>query len=266
MEYNPLVITALLFILGGLLIMYVLKNVGRKHSVQGGANIAVAAIRNILNAHVTFYRQLNEHEQNRFCERVGYFLKTTKISAEKGVFIADEDKVLVAASATIPLFHFDNWAYENLDEVLIYPDAFDEKFDTDDANRNILGMVGDGAMNRKMILSLGALRTGFALGSSHNTAIHEFVHLIDKADGEIDGVPEYLIPKSLVGPWLAEMSKTIRQIRSEQSDIRDYAATNEAEFLAVLSEYFFQKPKLLKEEHPELFKILSETYERSGTI
>jgi len=265
MEYNPVIITAILFVGGALLIAYVIRNLGRKRTIPENENIPVTLVKDVLQDKVAFYRQLNAKEQDEFCERVEYFLATTRVSSEKGVEITEGDKILVAASATIPLFHFSNWAYENLDEVLIYPDAFDDRFDTDNANRNILGMVGDGALNRKMILSLEALRSGFAIGSTSNTAIHEFVHLIDKADDEVDGVPEYLIPKSLVGPWLKEMNKTIRQIRRDESDIRDYAATNEAEFLAVLSEYFFQKPKLLKEQHPEIFKILSETYERKSS-
>ncbi|MEI5985982.1 M90 family metallopeptidase [Sphingobacterium sp. PU5-4] len=189
-----------------------------------------------------------------------YFLHTTKISAEKGSVITDEHRVLVAASATIPLFHFETWSYEYLDEVLIYPGTFNEKYNTQEAKRNILGMVGDGVMHRKMILSLPALLSGFSKNSDSNTAIHEFVHLIDKADGEVDGVPEYLIPKELIQPWMEEMEQTISEIRRNKSDIRDYEATNNGEFLAVVSEYFFQKPKMLKADHPELYELLDEIY------
>lgn len=121
-------------------------------------------------------------------------------------------------------------------------------------------MVGEGVMNRKMILSLEALRYGFSESAASNTAIHEFVHLIDKADGEVDGVPEYLIPQKLIQPWISEMHATIEKIRNDDSDIRDYAGVNEAEFLAVVSEYFFQKPELLQEDHPELFKLLNKIY------
>jgi Mlc titration factor MtfA (ptsG expression regulator) len=56
------------------------------------------------------------------------------------------------------------------------------------------------------------------------------------------------------------MESTIAAIRRDKSDIRDYAATNPAEFLAVVSEYFFQKPKMLKEDHPELYDMLNEIY------
>ena len=261
MEYNNVTVALLVFICGVIMILYVYKYVGNKKVTRKNVP-SLDEISQILGQQVPFFQALCDDAQQRFTERVQYFLMTTKISAEKGAEVTESDKILVAASATIPLFHFDQWSYENLDEVLIYPGTFNEKYNVDATDRNILGMVGDGAMHRKMILSLRALRYGFSPEAQSNTAIHEFVHLIDKADGQIDGIPEYLIPKSLIQPWLEEMHETIRMIRNEKSDIREYATTNEAEFLAVVSEYFFQKPLQLQEDHPELFKLLDEIYNR----
>jgi len=256
--YN--IIVLLIIFLGGIgLGIFVWKNVGNKKIVNQEIP-GIPFIKEILHEKVFFFNQLNSEQQETFINRVSYFLHTTKISAEKGAVITDEHRVLIAGSATIPLFHFHNWSYENLDEVLVYPGTFNEKYNTEEDKRNILGMVGDGAMHRKMILSLPALMAGFNQHGESNTAIHEFVHLIDKADGEVDGVPEYLIPKNLIQPWLEEMEETIAAIRRDKSDIRDYAATNPAEFLAVVSEYFFQKPKMLKSDHPELYEMLNEIY------
>lgn len=245
--------------LGVILILYVFSRKRKKVVLPDTLNLE--NIKEILASKIEFYQQLNAANQDVFANRVQYFLQTTKISPEKGASITIEDKVLVAASGTIPLFHYQNWSYENLDEVLVYPDYFNEKYNTlADDNRNVAGMVGSGAMRHKMILSLPALRSGFAKGAQSNTAIHEFVHLIDMADGAVDGVPEYLIPKNLIYPWLHEMSTTIREIHQGKSDIRAYAAKNEAEFFAVLSEYFFEKPKMLEHEHPELYAILNQVY------
>lgn len=263
MGYSKMWVVAFIFFVGTLLIWFVFKRVtNKKYRTAEILNNDV--IKDILHQKVSFFQKLSSAAQSTFIERVVYFLATTKISPEKGAQITDTDKVLVAASATIPLFHFKQWSYENLDEVLIYPGRFDEHYEASNPTNNILGMVGDGVLNRKMIISLESLRRGFAPTSYSNTAIHEFVHLIDKADGDVDGIPEYLIPQELVRPWLQEMHKTIKNIRKDKSDIRDYAATNEAEFLAVVSEYFFQKPQLLKEDHPALYAILEEMYNRPG--
>jgi len=122
--------------------------------------------------------------------------------------------------------------------------------------------VGDGAMNDTMILSLRALREGFEKKDGSQTALHEFVHLIDKADGVADGVPEYLIPKSLIEPWLRHIRAGIIDIKQNDSDINPYAATNEQEFFAVISEYFFEKPQLLQRHHPQLYEMLNRMFKR----
>lgn len=259
--YNPYLVVTVVVLVAILLVYYVFRKVGRKPIIKENM-IPLPYVRQVLEDKVLIFAALLDQDQEVFMNRVVYFLETTQISPEKGAVITDEDKILIAASGTIPLLHFQKWAYQNLDEVLVYPDYFDEKFEVVEEQRNVAGMVGNGALNHKMILSLPALRAGFQKYSEGNTAIHEFVHLIDKADGEIDGVPEYLIPKDLVEPWLKEMDKTIREIRQGKSEIRDYAATNDAEFLAVVSEYFFKKPKLLKEDHPKLYEMLDEIYNR----
>ncbi|ERJ58430.1 M90 family metallopeptidase [Sphingobacterium paucimobilis] len=260
--YNPYLVTSVIFCVGFLLVFYVFKSFKRKND-HVYVNLPSSFVEKVLSDRVRFYRKLSDSEKDIFRERVQYFLKRVKISAEKGANLKDDDRVLLAASATIPLLHFETWAYENLDEVIVYPDYFDERFDTEAAHKNVAGMVGSGAMNRKMVLSLPALRDGFEQYSVGNTAVHEFVHLIDKADGEVDGIPEYLIPKDLIKPWLEEMDRTIRSIRDGDSTIRAYAATNDAEFLAVLSEYFFSKPSRLKEDYPELFELLDKIYNRT---
>lgn len=258
---GPSEIFILILVFGGGigLAIFVWKKVGNKKIVNVSIP-SIERIREVLADKVDFFNQLNASQQKTFIERVSYFLYTTKISPEKGAQITDEHCILIAASATIPLFHFQTWSYENLDEVLVYPGTFNEQYNTEDARRNVLGMVGDGAMHRKMIISLPALLGGFNKQSHGNTAIHEFVHLIDKADGEVDGIPDYLIPKELIQPWLEEMHATIRAIRKDESDINSYAATNPAEFLAVVSEYFFQKPAMLARDHPELYELLNEIY------
>lgn len=256
-------ILIIVFCFAALLIYYVLFRPHKK-SKQNETALDVKKIEDVLIHKVPLYVGLSDDKKLVFRNRVDYFLKTTRISAEKGAEITDEDKVLVAASATIPLIHYENWAYENLDEVILYPDYFNEGFDVEDKHRNVAGMVGTGVLHHKMILSLPALRGGFNKGGESNTAIHEFVHLIDMADGAVDGIPDYLIPDELIQPWLKEMDKTIREIRQGKSDIRDYAMTNDAEFLAVTSEYFFKKPKDLQKDHPKLYALLDEIYNQKA--
>jgi len=216
--------------------------------------------RRILSAKVQFYRRLPTDEQKRFQQTVLQFFKDVRISGVE-ISIDDTDRLLVAASAVIPLFGFPGWRYHNLNEVLLYEGTFNHDYQTKGEERNILGMVGTGAMQRMMILSRSALHAGFENRSSKsNVGIHEFIHLLDKADGATDGIPEVLLEKPFIIPWLKEIHEEIRDIKTNQSDINPYGATNEAEFFSVAGEYFFNQPALFRKKHPELFELLEQVF------
>ena len=210
----------------------------------------------ILQQEVPFYQQLNAVQQQSFENRLQQFLAVVKITGVK-VMVEDVDRMLVAASAIIPIFNFEGWQYVNLHEVLLYPGSFNHDFEQQGVGRDILGMVGSGAMNNIMILSQFELRQAFSnkTGKS-NTAIHEFVHLVDKTDGSIDGVPAFILDKQYIVPWLQRMRQEIDLIKEDESDIDTYGASNESEFFAVVSEYFFERPELLQQKHPELYMLL----------
>lgn len=214
----------------------------------------------MLEAHVRYYRQLTEAEKQRFESEVESFLGRVTIEGV-GTPVEDLDKVLIAASAVIPIFSFPGWKYRNLTNIILYPDTFDEHYQFEGDRRNILGMVGSGHMNGQMLLSRSALHAGFSdeAGKS-NTAIHEFVHLVDKTDGYVDGLPESLLHNVASLPWLQVMHEEIRKIETGHSEINPYAAMNQSEFLAVTAEYFFEKPDSMQAHHPELYRLLSEIF------
>lgn len=217
-------------------------------------------LKKILQEEVPFYQQLTENKKTEFEERAVHFLTLVKITGVNTI-VHDVDRILIAASAIIPIFNFSGWEYRNLNEVLLYPDSFSHEFEQQGEGRHVLGMVGTGAMNQVMILSQFELRQAFTNETGkNNTAIHEFVHLLDKSDGEIDGLPEALLDKKYIKPWLQLMRQKIEEINQEKSDINPYGATNEAEFFAVVSEYFFERPDLLKEKHPKLFALLQQIF------
>lgn len=217
-------------------------------------------LQQLLNSHVDYYHNLGRSARKRFEGQVAAFLQYVNIEGV-GTEINDTDRVLIAASAVIPVFGLGDWEYTNLTNVILYPDAFDHEYQFEGGSRNIMGMVGSGYMNGQMILSRPALLKGFSPASGkENTAIHEFVHLVDKSDGATDGVPEQLITPEYAAPWLSLMHQEMHRIKDGKSDINPYALTNEAEFLAVAAEYFFEKPDQFKQKHPELYLQLSQIF------
>lgn len=216
--------------------------------------------RNLLLNHVNYYQQLNTADKQKFEHKIIAFLGYMRIEGV-GTTVEPLDRLLIASSAIIPVFGFEDWKYKNLSTVLLYPDTFNKDFQFESGERSILGMVGEGYMNGQMILSRAALLHGFSNATDkENTAIHEFVHLLDKSDGAIDGVPDYLMKHEYTIPWVKMIHQETQNIVNGKSDINPYAITNEAEFFAVVSEYFFEKPTQLKAKHPELYEILSQTF------
>jgi Mlc titration factor MtfA (ptsG expression regulator) len=218
----------------------------------------------ILQREVLFFRTLDREAQVRFRRELQVFLGEKRVTGI-GTDLDDTTRVLAAASAVIPIFGFPQWEWSQISEVLIYPGRFDESYSFGSGSgKSTLGMVGTGAMNRLMILSKPDLLHGFRnVGDKRNVGLHEFAHLVDKSDGEIDGIPAVGLDRRSIGPWLDLVRRKMAEIERGESDIDAYALTNEAEFFAVVSEYFFERPAVMKRKHSELYGMLERVFRQS---
>jgi MtfA peptidase len=218
----------------------------------------------ILQREVVFFRALDPEDQARFRRELQVFLGE-KLVTGIGFDMDTTTRVLTAASAVIPIFGFPEWEWDQISEVLVYPDRFDQAYAFEgDEQRNTLGMVGTGALNRLMILSKPDLLAGFRNSTDkRNVGVHEFAHLVDKSDGAIDGLPGVGLEREAIGPWIELVRRKMEEIRRKDSDINPYGLTNEAEFFAVASEYFFERPGLMERKHPELFAMLSKVFSQN---
>jgi MtfA peptidase len=226
-----------------------------------------AAWRQILSEQLAFYLALTDDEKVRFEKQTQVFLGRTRITGVQ-TEVDDTTRLLVAASALIPVFGFPDWEYRNLGEVLIVPDAWqldnDPTREVKNLQGTLLGSVQRFQNQHYMRLSKASLEQGFrdAL-DRQNVGIHEFAHLLDEADGVIDGLPKAALPPELLQQWAAVMQREITAIQAGKSEINPYAATNEAEFFAVVTEYFFEKPEKLQEHHPELYELLNRAFRQN---
>jgi Mlc titration factor MtfA (ptsG expression regulator) len=220
------------------------------------------AWRTLLTEHVAFYDGLDAPEKTRFEQAMQLFLARTLLTGIQ-TEVDDLTRVLTAAAAVIPVFGFPGWEYPTLHEVLIVPDAWQLETKPDQEVQSLqgtlLGSVQGFQTSQYMRLSRAALVQGFADSEDkHNVGVHEFAHLVDEADGQIDGIPGAGLPPALLRPWAEVMQRELTAIRAGHSDIDPYAGTNEAEFFAVVNEYFFERPEKLQEHHPELFDLLTQ--------
>ena len=128
----------------------------------------------ILEENVSFYRHLDEEKRQDFQRKMMFFLSDIKITGVK-TNVEDLDTILIAASAVIPVFGFEEWDYGYIDEVMLYPTTFNEgfQFDNQAEDKRILGMVGSGILDGKMIQSRNALRNGFR---NHTDKLYTAIH------------------------------------------------------------------------------------------
>ena len=212
--------------------------------------------RAILRHRVQFYNRLSNDKKKEFEDRIQYFIRSVKYTGINTT-VTDIDRVLVASGAVITLFGFKKWHFSNLQEVLIHPDDFI----IPGTDRKVRGLVGYGAMEGRMMLSRKALIEGFYNSSDgSNVAIHEFIHIMDKEDGEVDGVLNDLMNEIDISPWIHLIHHKMDEIEQGRSGIRKYGAANQVEFLSVASELFFENPEKMQKEHPVLFQALDAVF------
>jgi MtfA peptidase len=213
----------------------------------------------ILRTHVAFFMALDDAGKTRFRQLVQIFLDEVRITGIR-TEVDETIRGLVAASAVIPIFGFHDWEYHRLHEVLIYPDAFDDAYQTrGGSDEHILGMVGLHHLSGVMILSKPALLAGFSpQPGTHNVGVHEFAHLVEQEAGEYGLPPE--VPWMAVRQWVRYVARELAHPSSRRTHVSAYAYTNEHEFFAVLAEYFFTSPDLLKRRDPALYSLMRDLF------
>jgi len=218
--------------------------------------------RQFLEKTVGFYRSLSQSERLHFENCCLLFLQVTDVVGHQ-LEVNRQDELLVAAGSVILAWGFEQWHYVNVETVILVPQAFNEQSQFGQADSVIQGLVGNQHLSGKMIISRPALHAGFSNDNDkRNVILHEFAHLLDMADGDVDGLPEQLVSLSFSLPWFEFIRMKIKQINQGKSNIRRYGATNNAEFFAVATEYFFERPAMMRNKHPQLYQALTEFYQQ----
>ncbi len=213
----------------------------------------------VLERRVRFYRALDAGGKERFRQMVGVFLDEVRVTGVR-TDVDDTVRVLVAAGAIIPVFGFEDWEYHRLGEVLVYPGAFDTDYRTErEGDANILGLTGLGHLRGVVILSKPSLLAGFAdTPGAQNVGVHEFAHLVEQEEADGGLPPE--VPPEVARQWVGYVARELAHPSNRRAGISDYAYTNDHEFFAVLSEYFFGSPEKLKAKAPGLYDMLRKLF------
>ncbi len=222
----------------------------------------------ILARNVTAYTYLDEPERARLRDLTRVFLDEKHWEGCGGLTLDDEIRVTIAGTACLLLLGRDHDLMREVESILVYPSAvllpgspssaLDARPRVVDDPQPVLGAAQRGG---PVVLAWDAVVQGSRnAGDGRNLVLHEMAHKIDFLDGEADGTPP-LGGAAARKRWAAVCTRAFQEVRDGGGSLlRDYAGTNEAEFFAVASEVFFERPKQLAREQPELYRVLADFY------
>lgn len=227
----------------------------------------------ILQNSVGYYRHLPPDLQSKLRGLTHIFLDEKRFEGCAGLELTDEIRVTIAAQASILLLGIEDLTsfYEGLRSVLVYPESYVAKV-KDHRNGYVVEegfqeRHGEAWSRGHVVLAWDEVKKGCAnMHDGHNLVFHEFAHLIDydygaTAELESEDNNGFWSWSSWTSVIDQEYNKLLEALkRNQQTLIDDYGATNLAEFFAVVTENFFERPRALRQKHPELYQQLQQFY------
>lgn len=227
------------------------------------------AWRRILARNVPVYAGLPDEDRRELEGHVQVLLAEKAFEGAGGLEITDEIRVTIAGHACLLLLHRDTDYYPALRSVVVYPTTYWAR-----SVRGLgPGLVAEGDEPRAgeswhtgaVVLSWDeALATALDLDDGRNVILHEFAHQLDQEDRAADGAP-ILDRPGAYATWARVLGEEYARLRRESDEGRTtvldaYGGTDPAEFFAVATEAFFERPRALKHRHPELYAELERFY------
>jgi Mlc titration factor MtfA (ptsG expression regulator) len=213
---------------------------------------------------IKYYTLLPENLKKIINFKIQIFLNEKKFIGIK-LNITNEIKVNIAFYACLLTTYSKYFCYPNLEYIFVYPSTIIKKeIEEYFADQEIL-IEGEATTDAVLIAWNDAKKE--IKSCKGNVIIHEFAHEIDLADGSTDGLPPLEgekakeFAKIMFSEYEKFKEKTIKgRFLGKYHLINKYAATNKAEFFAVMSEYFFMRPSLLKKHFPNIYTELKSFY------
>ncbi len=209
------------------------------------------------------FQGLSEDDRKRLERVAAELVRSRQYSGAGGMELANAHVTTIAAFAALPVLELGPSAYGDWVEVVVYPGAF--MYESQEMDE--LGIVhpvrhprsGEAMAGGPLVLSWDDVWMSGG-GEGYNVVIHEFAHKLDMANGAVDGLPVLGAGMSQA-TWAETLGAAYRDFThrvdaSEPLEIDPYGAESPAEFFAVLTEYFFEAPGVLKSAYPAVYEQL----------
>jgi Mlc titration factor MtfA (ptsG expression regulator) len=239
------------------------------------AQPAPRAWRAILERNLPIFTRLSPVDQSELLGHTMVLLAEKHFEGAGGLELTDEIRVTIAGQACLLLLHRDTDYYPQLISVIVYPSGYTAREDRhigggiwEEGGEDRLGHTGQRLS--ALVLAWDSVRHGAAApNDGENLVLHEFAHQLDFENMSSDGTPA-LETRGDYLAWARVMSAEFRALRNASDAglptlLDEYGATNPAEFFAVATETFFERPRALKKKHPTLFAQLERFYRQDPT-
>jgi len=222
-----------------------------------------------IKKNIPLYKRLPETLKKQLYGLINVFLAEKKFVGCGGQEITDEVKVTIAAQACMLLLNRETNFYPKLKTIYVYPHTYVAKNLQNDGGLIVEGKsvrLGESWQNGPVVLTWDSITGGARnIQDGRNVVFHEFAHQLDQEDGDADGAP-ILENRSCYRSWAAvlndEYERLCNKTRGRQrSVLNKYGATNPAEFFAVATEAFFEKPKQMHKKSSDLYEELKSYYQ-----
>ena len=228
--------------------------------------------RRIVETRVSVFARLSEADQRELLGHARVLVEEKRFEGASGLLMRDEIRVTIAAQAAVLLLHRETDYFPRLLTILVYPSTYMAK-----EKRHVEGLVWEeGRMARlgetgrrlgAMVLAWDAVESGAANPSDgKNVVLHEFAHQLDYENSADDGTPA-LATREQQWSWHEVMRTEFASLRAADETgiptlLDTYGATNPAEFFAVATEAFFERPRMLRAHHPRLYAELQSYFQQ----
>lgn len=218
----------------------------------------------ILHEKYGHWSTFDENELERMRMLTARFIADNDWEAAHGMTITTEVQVVIAAQASMLLLGLEIDEYFDVSSIIVHTSTVR----LPGTHRGAAGTMSDGVQHLAgqatpkgpVVLSWSAVKRGaLRRDGDTNVVYHEFAHRLDMLDGITDGTPP-LGSERAAERWASVFTPAYERVRAGESVLRDYAATNIAEFFAVATETFLNRPAVLVEHEPALYHELCEFY------
>jgi len=213
--------------------------------------------------HAAVLHRLDRNQRLRLRQLAGHFMRIKTVGGAQGLYVNDEMRVFIAAQACLLILELDFGYFDGWHEVIVYPGSFlvaREEYDEAGVVHQYRHALNGEAWGRgPVILSWQDIRPGVQPhGPGSNVILHEFAHKLDLLNGAANGMPP--LHSGMSRPaWTRALSTAYRDLcdkvdHGRHTDIDPYACESPAEFFAVFTENFFERPELLQEMYPAVYQ------------